>query len=509
MVAHQIQQRLQPGPQRRGGQAQIVPISLRQVDIVGQRGRAVLAGAQLQQQVGQQRQDVVALAVDLHAQRQVKPWAAAVVAADLIVVGVAALGAHLYVQHVGAVDPVLQERIDAEHPVRLAQRSKVGVGPVQPLLRVGGCEQVEVPLAITEQPKGRQDVQSGLLGSQIPVQQQAVVSVALYERGAAAVTAEKIDFAIRKMQACTEQPEPLAVMRRNRGQHQMHHRHQALQHLRWCHHRGQWQTDQAQQQRGLVAPLGEGRLRYWWRLHQQIQVLLGHACSLQRAAQAGIGVEVERRGVGKPLHMGLGRRLLECQLPQGGRLVRVADLVPLPIQGPGCAQADGCVCGEVFGGRIQLPGLRRQVQGQTPGIPRDGPVGRCAPRDGRVRQGADQAHELQVVCRGVVGPEVARHLGLGPLAVTHAARHAVAQMQDVPATLVHGNQQVHQVVLGVVDGIRRARRGCGHAVKQIQPAAELDVDLIVQFLRCALAELRKNALHFGLVGRECCRALQG
>ena len=79
----------------------------------------------LRDQAGQPRQDVVALAIDLHAQRQVKPGRGA---------GVLALRLKRDHQAVGTGDPVGQVIGQQQLKASLAQGAEVGVGPLQPAL---------------------------------------------------------------------------------------------------------------------------------------------------------------------------------------------------------------------------------------------------------------------------------------------------------------------------------------------------------------------------------------
>ena len=128
-LAHQLQQRLQPGLQALGRQPHKAAVGLRQVHVIRQRRRPSgwvrRAVRGLRDQAGQPGQDVVALAVDLHAQRQVEPGRGA---------GVVALRLQRHLQAVGAGDPVLQVVGQRQLEAGLAQRAEVGIGPVQPAL---------------------------------------------------------------------------------------------------------------------------------------------------------------------------------------------------------------------------------------------------------------------------------------------------------------------------------------------------------------------------------------
>ena len=96
---------------------------------------------QLRQQFWQHGQNVVPLAVDAHAQGQVKPGRLAVVTAHQVVTRAVAscpLACELHLQVVGTGNPVAQAGVYRHLASRAPQRGKVFVGPLQPALLVGG-----------------------------------------------------------------------------------------------------------------------------------------------------------------------------------------------------------------------------------------------------------------------------------------------------------------------------------------------------------------------------------
>ena len=131
---HQVQQGLQPGPKRFRRQAQEVAGLLLQVNVGRQleRGRSRIGGswvrclamadcAELRQQLGQQRQDVMALAIDVHAQGQVEPGRTDVVVAGQILASrVATLRCQLHLEPIGARDPAGQAGIHGQHEASVA-----------------------------------------------------------------------------------------------------------------------------------------------------------------------------------------------------------------------------------------------------------------------------------------------------------------------------------------------------------------------------------------------------
>ena len=68
------------------------------------------------------------LAIDLHAQRQVKPRRRG----SSVVVLRAAMGLHLYRQRVGMGDPVGERCVQRDHKTAIAQHAVIVISPVQP-----------------------------------------------------------------------------------------------------------------------------------------------------------------------------------------------------------------------------------------------------------------------------------------------------------------------------------------------------------------------------------------
>ena len=129
-VPHQLQQGGHPGLERVGGQAdeasRLTRLKMGQVDVgrnLGQPGLGVDgAVGRCGNQVGQHWQNVVALAIDLHAQRQVEPGGG----------GALTLGLQLHLQCVGMGDPAFERIFQRHHKSGSAQRCVVRVRPLQP-----------------------------------------------------------------------------------------------------------------------------------------------------------------------------------------------------------------------------------------------------------------------------------------------------------------------------------------------------------------------------------------
>ena len=263
----------------------------------------------------------MALAVDLHAQGQIKPGALAVITARKVV-GMAAstvlatLRGHADLQRIRAGDPVGQAGRQADLKSGLAQRREIIFGPAQPPVLVVLHGQAEIALRIAAQTHVVQ-CQSRLgFGGQIAVQHDTLGRI--YGRWGGICRfvqqhrglhgrREKCQAVIVKTQAGAEQAELGHVTQRHPRNLQARGGHDALQHRRGFEHGRQRQARQAPQQRGFMQR--EGGLRNWRGFEQQGQMVGDQAGHFNRATFGTGGVKVQRWLVGKPLGLrGVGGR---------------------------------------------------------------------------------------------------------------------------------------------------------------------------------------------------------
>ena len=218
-VAHQLQQRGHPGLERVRRQAnEALAVGLRQVDKRRQRGlagnRVGRAGRCGGNQLGQPRQDVVALAVDLHAQRQLEPRRRGFVGVAILAV---ALRLHLHAQAVCMGDPAGQRVFQRQHKAGLAQHPIVVLSPVQPVLlrRVAG--NAEQAAAVGLQAHVHQAGDGVQLGLGVALQQHLPFGAIDQHAGALAGPPANVALVV-KAQAGLHQPQERHVLRRVQAQ---------------------------------------------------------------------------------------------------------------------------------------------------------------------------------------------------------------------------------------------------------------------------------------------------
>ena len=171
-VAYQLEQRGHPGLERVGRQAdetgarRVAQIDKgRNVGLAG--GRVARAGGRRSDQLGQPGQDVVALAVDFHAQRQLEPGRRRFVIA---------LRLQLHGQRLTMRDPAVQGVVQRQRETGFAQHGKTVVGPVQPvLLRPVGRNAEHAAVAGGGEPEVHQARDGAQLGFGVALQQHAAL----------------------------------------------------------------------------------------------------------------------------------------------------------------------------------------------------------------------------------------------------------------------------------------------------------------------------------------------
>ena len=139
-------------------------------------------------------------------------------------------------------------------------------------------------------------------------------------------------------QCGAQEPEPRRVERRHRCDTQPRARRNALNFLGRRKHRRQRQPREAPQQRGFVQ--GKSGLRNRRHFEQKRQMLGRYTRHFDRSAKPGIGIQVQRRRVGKPLRLAAGINQARPQGPKRLRDRRRCNFVPFPDQRPGRPQAD-------------------------------------------------------------------------------------------------------------------------------------------------------------------------
>ena len=169
-------------------------------------------------------------------------------------------------------------------------------------------------------------------------------------------------IAIVKTQGGAQQAQAARIVGGHGGDVQTGRGGDALQYLGRCENRWQGQPGQAAQKGGFV--LRKGRLRDGRGTQEQCQMGFGDTGHLQQAIHTGLGIQVQRWVVEKPLAAGVGIAALRCQRP--GRLggFQAGDFVPLPSEGAGRAFADDAAQHALGRGAEQKAGGTGQFQCQ-------------------------------------------------------------------------------------------------------------------------------------------------
>jgi hypothetical protein len=237
-------------------------------------------------QVGQPGQDVVAHAIDLHAQRQCKPRGRGFVIS---------LGLQRHGQRVGVGNPATQRGIEGDFKTCLAQHPKTVVGPVHPVVLRALTGNAEQPVVGGQQAQVHQALDGSQLGLRIALQQH-LTAVGRSHQHAELLPDPPTHMAlVVKPQLRGDEAQVRHVLRRNGRKVQARHGLDTLHPRERTQHRRQRQhAAQTAGNLGLVPLQRRGAQR--GRLEQQGQLRSAEAIGLDRATDAVDGIQIQAAG---------------------------------------------------------------------------------------------------------------------------------------------------------------------------------------------------------------------